>query len=206
MQVQFEPGLVDAILDDVVSRPGSLPLLQFAMREMWARLKTPVMTHAGYYAIGGVDGALAVRAQAIFDAMTKSWKGCVCCRGFPSPVHAPYCTRRRLRGYAPRRKSQTKLGTDAWALAQRLADEDNRLVVTAAPSPGEETAEIVHEALIRNWPTLVDWVNHDRAFQSWLQEFEAATRRMACQPRRRGHAAPRRAAGGRGGLARETRG
>ena len=35
VQVQFEPGLVDAIFDDVVSRPGSLPLLQFAMREMW---------------------------------------------------------------------------------------------------------------------------------------------------------------------------
>ena len=78
--------------------------------------------------------------------------------------------------------SRDELGTDAWALAQRLADEDNRLVVTAAPSPGEETAEIVHEALIRNWPTLVDWVNHDRAFQSWLRNLRPRTHEWRANP------------------------
>ena len=61
-QVGFEPGLVDRILNDVQERPGSLPLLQFALREMWARLKTPLMTHADYDALGGVEGALAQRA------------------------------------------------------------------------------------------------------------------------------------------------
>src|SRR5262249_15847887 len=62
-----------------------------------------------------------------------------------------------------------ELGQDAWGLAQRLAGEDNRLVVTSAPSPGHETAEIVHEALIRNWPQLVDWLRRDRAFHIWLR-------------------------------------
>ena len=62
-----------------------------------------------------------------------------------------------------------ELGPDAWALAQKLADEDNRLVVTAAVTPGQETAEVVHEALIRNWPALADWVNRDRGFQTWLR-------------------------------------
>ena len=63
-----------------------------------------------------------------------------------------------------------ELGPDTWALAQKLADENNRLVVTAAPTPGQETAEVVHEALIRNWPALVDWVNRDRAFISWRNQ------------------------------------
>ena len=40
VNVGFEPGLVDTILDDVERRPGRLPLLQFALREMWGRLKT----------------------------------------------------------------------------------------------------------------------------------------------------------------------
>src|SRR5208283_2638464 len=44
-----------------------------------------------------------------------------------------------------------------------LAGEENRLVVTAAATPGQETVEVAHEALIRNWPALVDWVNRDRA-------------------------------------------
>jgi hypothetical protein len=38
--LEFEPGLVDAILHDVEKRPGSLPLLQFALREMWGRLES----------------------------------------------------------------------------------------------------------------------------------------------------------------------
>jgi energy-coupling factor transporter ATP-binding protein EcfA2 len=37
--VEFEPGLVEAVLDDVERSPGGLPLLQFALREMWKRLK-----------------------------------------------------------------------------------------------------------------------------------------------------------------------
>jgi hypothetical protein len=34
--------------------------------------------------------------------------------------------------------------------------------VTNAPAFSRETAELVHEALIRHWPTLVDWI--DRSF------------------------------------------
>ena len=55
-----------------------------------------------------------------------------------------------------------ELGDDVWSLAQRLAGEGNRLVVTNAPAFSRETAELVHEALIRHWPTLVDWI--DRSF------------------------------------------
>ena len=51
-----------------------------------------------------------------------------------------------------------ELGDNAWSLAQRLAGEDNRLVVTNAPVVSRETAEVVHEALIRHWPTLVGWM------------------------------------------------
>lgn len=43
VQVEFDPGLVDVILNDVEKRSSRLPLLQFALREMWGRLKTPLM-------------------------------------------------------------------------------------------------------------------------------------------------------------------
>src|SRR5215471_8707161 len=69
--VTFESGLVETLLDDVTSRPGSLPLLQFALREMWGHLDKPCMTRADYDAIGGVEGALAQRAQAIYERETK---------------------------------------------------------------------------------------------------------------------------------------
>ncbi len=169
--VTFEPGLAGTILDDVERRPGSLPLLQFALREMWGRLKTPLMTRSDYDAIGGVEGALAKRAQAIFDAATDQGRdeanATLFRRLFTRLVtlgESAEDTRRIAR--------RDELDPDAWALAQRLADEDNRLVVTAASSPGKETVEVVHEALIRNWPALVEWVNRDRAFISWRNQLK----------------------------------
>ena len=75
VHVGFEPGFVDTILDDVEKRPGSLPLLQFALREMWGRLEKRLMTRGDYDAIEGVEGALAQRAQAIFDGRRNSRRG-----------------------------------------------------------------------------------------------------------------------------------
>jgi hypothetical protein len=169
MNVGFEPGLVERILDDVEKRPGGLPLLQFALREMWFHIKVPLMTREDYDTIGGVEGALAQRAQAILDASTDHGQD-----GATAELFRRLFTRLVTLGEGAedtrRIVGRHELGPDTWALAQRLAGEDNRLVVTTLPRAGEETAEVVHEALIRNWPALVDWVQRDRAFQSWLRQ------------------------------------
>ena len=164
--VGFEPGLIDTILDDVERRPGGLPLLQFAQREMWGRLEKPLMTRAAYDIIDGVGGALAKRAQAIFNIATQGGKDepqvVLFRRLFTRLVslgEGAEDTRRTV--------SRQELGSAEWSLAQRLAGEDNRLVVTNAAIPGQETAELVHEALIRNWPELIQWLNSNRAFISW---------------------------------------
>src|SRR5262249_5668238 len=181
INVSFEPGLVETLLDDVASKPGSLPLLQFALREMWGRLDRRCMTRAGYDAIGGVGGALGDRARAIYDALTS--KG--------ADEHAVMLFRRlftRLvtlgEGAEDTRRivERSELGPDAWALAQRLAGEDNRLVITSAPAPDRETVEVVHEALIRHWPLLVEWVNRNRAFQSWLRQLKPRVDEWRAQP------------------------
>jgi WD40 repeat protein len=167
--VKFEGGLVETLLDDVTRRPGSLPLLQFALREMWGRQQKRCITRASYDAIGGVEGALAQRAQAIFEAATAKGEDAKQARLFRrlftrlvTPGEGAEDTRRVV--------GREELGPETWQLAQRLADEGNRLVVTSAPTPDHETAEVVHEALIRNWPTLIDWINRDRAFQLWLRQ------------------------------------
>ena len=57
----FEPGLVDVMLDDVAHEPGALPLLSHALLETWNNRRGRTMTFAGYYAAGGVKGAIATR-------------------------------------------------------------------------------------------------------------------------------------------------
>jgi WD40 repeat protein len=164
--VTFEPGLAGTILDDVERRPGSLPLLQFALREMWGRLKTPLMTRVDYDAIGGVEGALAKRAQTIFEDATNKETDAASVTLFRQ-LFTRLVTLGEGAEDTRRIVTREELGQQEWALAQKLADEDNRLVVTAATTPEQETVEVAHEALIRNWPALVQWVNRDRAFISW---------------------------------------
>jgi WD40 repeat protein/energy-coupling factor transporter ATP-binding protein EcfA2 len=169
--VVFEPGLAGTILDDVERRPGSLPLLQFALREMWGHLKAPLMARADYVAIGGVEGALAKRAQAIFEDATKNETD-VSTAALFRQLFTRLVTLGEGAEDTRRIVAREELGQQEWALAQKLADEDNRLVVTAATTPGQETVEVAHEALIRNWPALADWVNRDRTFISWRNQFK----------------------------------
>ena len=74
VHVGFEPGLVDRILNDVQERPGSLPSSPICVARDVGRLKTPLMTHADYEALGGVERALAQRAQVILDSATDQGK------------------------------------------------------------------------------------------------------------------------------------
>jgi len=136
---------------------------------MWGRQQRKTITRKSYDEIGGVEGALAQRAGTIYDALTANGKD----------MHAAMLFRRlfmRLvtfgEGAEDTRRivGREELDQEEWSLAQRLANEDNRLIVTGALGPGRETAEVVHEALIRNWPNLTEWVNRDREFRSWLQQ------------------------------------
>jgi WD40 repeat protein len=180
VNVSFEPGLVETLVDDVESKPGSLPLLQFALREMWGRQEQRKIAHKGYDDIGGVEGALAQRAETIFAAMTENGANPQMLQAFQrlftrlvTPGEGQEDTRRVV--------DRRELGDDVWSLAQRLASEDNRLVVTNAAF-SRETAEVVHEALIRHWPKLVDWIDRDRVFQSWLRQIRSNVELWSTDP------------------------
>src|SRR4029450_2646230 len=54
-----EPRLVAAMIAEVVDRPGTLPLLQYALTELAERRDDGTLTLAGYRRIGGVSRALA---------------------------------------------------------------------------------------------------------------------------------------------------
>lgn len=174
-------GLVETLLDEVTNRPGSLPLLQFALREMWGLQQDRCITRKIYDAIGGVEGALARRAQAIFDAQTRAGRDDHAVQVFQR-VFLRMVTLGEGAEDTRRVVGRHELGEEGWALAQRLAGEGNRLVVTNAPTAASdqgssevgrgETAEVMHEALIRNWPTLTDWISRDRAFLSWQRQLK----------------------------------
>ncbi|WP_416212377.1 WD40 repeat domain-containing protein [Nostoc sp. DedQUE09] len=157
--VTFQEGLVKRILDDVESEPGNLPLLEFALTELWKRRKGKQLTHAAYEDIGEVKGALARHADKKYGNLTDDEKKKVR-RIFIQLVHPGEGTEdtRRL-------ATKAELGEASWGLVKQLADA--RLVVTSRNPEDQETVEVVHEALIRNWSELRQWMDTDRSFRAW---------------------------------------
>ena len=165
----FEAGLVERLLDDVGEAPGNLPLLEFALTLLWERLDFGWLTHAAYEAIGRVVGALARHADGVVDALGEEDQA-LARRIFTQLVQPGEGTEDTRRVAA-----RADAGEEAWGLVQRLADK--RLVVTARdPLTGDETVEVVHEALIRSWGQLQGWMAEDRQFRTWQERLRVSVR------------------------------
>ncbi|MFW9264866.1 hypothetical protein [Nostoc sp. CALU 546] len=163
--VSFEAGLVKRILDDVEDEPGNLPLLEFALTELWRRRKGKQLTHIAYEEIGEVKGALARHADQNYCKLSETEQKQVR-RIFIQLVRPGEGTEdtRRL-------ATKAELGEASWKLVKQLAD--NRLVVTSQNAANQETVEVVHEALIRNWSELGQWMNADRSFRAWQERLRS---------------------------------
>jgi DNA-binding SARP family transcriptional activator/energy-coupling factor transporter ATP-binding protein EcfA2 len=164
--VAFEAGLVERILDSVGDGSGSLPLLEFTLAALWERQVTGQLTHAVYEAIGQVAGSLAYYAEDVYAGLSQT-EQTETRRIFMQLVRPGQQT-----ADVRRRASRTELGEEHWALARRLADA--RLVMTDQDPTGQETVEIVHEALIMGWDRLQMWLNEDRVFRVWHERLRAA--------------------------------
>ena len=70
----LEKGLVGAISADVAEQPGALPLLQYALTELFERREGRMLTGETYMAIGGVIGALGRRAEEVYGGLAGDGK------------------------------------------------------------------------------------------------------------------------------------
>ena len=165
--VKFEEGLVTRILKDVAGREGNLPLLEFTLEQLWER-QAGRLTHQGYDAIGGVEQALASHADRTMESLTRSERTAAQ-QVFLQLVH-PGEGQEDTRRVAIR----AELGEQSWPLVSRLATA--RLVVTGRDESGEQTVELIHEALIRHWGMLRAWVNEHRAFRIWQDQLRQQVR------------------------------
>lgn len=156
----FEPGLVARITADVADQPGALPLLQYALTELYDQRVDHVMTSDAYDRLGGVTGALTSRAEEIYLRLEQV-EQIEARRVFGRLVslgEGTEDTRRRVR--RAELSSSGPTGTtgrvlDAFGGARLLSF--NRDGATREP-----TVEVAHEALIREWPRLRSWIDEDR--------------------------------------------
>ncbi len=153
----WEPGLPEQILADVSGSPGTLPLLQYALTELFAARTSHQLTHQVYLQNGGVLGALASRAEEAFARLDPSQQA-LARQLFLRMVtvrSAGEATRRRTRLVELNALGDPgEVGTvlDTFGGARLLVfDRD--------PISRSPTAEVAHEALLTSWPRLARWLD-----------------------------------------------
>ncbi|MDJ0729031.1 MAG: caspase family protein [Crocosphaera sp.] len=164
LEVQRE--LVEKILEDV-SGPGSLPLLQYTLTQLWREREFNRLTLAEYIKLGGVKGALKQRADEIYKQLTKIEQTATehIFLELTQLGEGTEDTRRQVLKSDLIKQSSPKLPIET--ALQKLVEA--RLIVTSElQSRDTETiktttvVDVAHEALIRHWPTLRRWVDKNR--------------------------------------------
>ena len=151
--LRVEPSLTDALIVDVLDEPGGLPLLSAALLEQWRDRDGHVMRRAAYERTGGVHGAVGRLAEATYAQLSDSERIAarrILLRLADAGDEGTTFVRRRvaLDELAPERDGHT-----AAALGVLV---DSRLVTA-----DEGAVEVAHEALLREWPRLREWLEED---------------------------------------------
>lgn len=159
---KVQEGLVEVILDDLGSEPGALPLLSHALLETWKRRRGRVLTVSGYTAAGGVRGAIAQTAETVFRQRLSTEQQPIARMIFIklAEMGEDSLDTRRRAAFSELITRATDTSTIDAVLSILT---DARLVTTGTLEPGDtRVVEVAHEALIREWPTLRDWLNQNR--------------------------------------------
>ncbi len=177
------------LLRDARSSPDGLPLLSFVLQELYARRESvdgvQVMTHAQLDALGGLEGAVKERAEAIYQMFVEA---------NPS-VRDPLAQLARALVTLGRGKESPALRRSA-PLALFQADKDGlgklvdalvdgRLLTRTAGDGNGGVVYVTHEALLRKWTALAEAIEANRAFLT----LRAAAATSATDWQERGRAA-----------------
>ncbi|MDQ3296679.1 MAG: protein kinase [Myxococcota bacterium] len=178
----FEDAALPAkMVDEVVDRPGALPLLSFAAAELWDRRDRHFkrITKLAYEQIGGVSGALVQHADGVVDRMT------VVDRKLVRLAFRRLLTAEGARIVHGRSELVAALGGGPAAshIVERLLAA--RLIVSRDDDGGERV-EIIHEALTRTWPRLDAWRQQDASGAKLHEQLVAAARHWAERDRPEG--------------------
>jgi tetratricopeptide (TPR) repeat protein len=168
--VRFESGLVQRVVVDAGAEPGTLPLLQFALAQLWERQTAGLLTHAAYDEIGRLSGAIANRAEAVFRGLSSTQQEVA--RGIlTSLVHLAEDGDAHSRRRLPLTDlySQDRLNTDEGRHVLHVLIEARLLTSGLQQDLCQETVELAHEAVIRRWPRFRQWLQEDGDLLTWRE-------------------------------------
>jgi WD40 repeat protein/class 3 adenylate cyclase len=172
---RFEPGLLAELVTDVSNEPGALPLLQYALTELYERREGSTITAAAYREIGGISGALAGRAEEIYGGLGESAQEAArqLFLRLVTLGEGAEDTRRRVE-----RTELASMEIDQDALEQTIQEFGawRLLSFDRDPRSGTPTLEVAHEALMREWGRFRRWIDSGREQVRLHRRLAAAAR------------------------------
>jgi WD40 repeat protein/energy-coupling factor transporter ATP-binding protein EcfA2 len=173
--LEFEQGVVEDIINDIVGQPGCLPLLQFTLRKLWEQRQNKRITRAAYRRFGNARLFLERSADEFVDSLDKQKAGNgkkellyrILMRvvrpgeNYTASSHRVPRTRLHLLGGKGEVDSLLKEMLRAGLLRMSQGETE-----------AEDQFEVSHETLIRHWPQLVNWIaaeRHDIAMRRKLE-------------------------------------
>lgn len=166
--LEVESNLLAAIVGDVREEPGALPLLQYVLTEVFERREGRMLTLYAYQSSGGALGALARRADELFQGMNNAQKA-VTRQLFLRLVtlgEGTEDTRRRVQWAELMAISGDQGAPDSRNILQHVLDAFGKyrlLSFDRDSQTREPTVEVAHEALIREWQRLREWLSESRS-------------------------------------------
>lgn len=162
----LEEGLTELIVNDLTrngeARSSTLPLLEFALQQLWEKRRDGWLTHDAYQMVGGVTGSLARWADDAYSELSKSDQ-LLAESLLTSLVHLGDeaqglpDTRRR------RRIEELNLSPRASHVLNHFIDR--RLLVSI-----RDNLELIHDTIIREWTRFAKWLDENRNYLTWQQK------------------------------------
>lgn len=188
--LSFEAALPERILDDTGAVPGALPLTAFALAQLYhQRTGEGRLTHAAYERFGGVKGAISERAEDRFRGLDDDAQLAFTCV-FQALVEVDST---EAGWVATRRRTPLdEVAPTPGARSLVAAFTEARLLLMGTGADGAPVVEVAHEALLRNWPRLVDWIQKTGEDLAFLRQLRRAADEWEAQGHRGDLRWPRR--------------
>lgn len=170
--LRIDPDLVTTILADVRDEPGVLPLLQFALRDLFEAERgpdgVPSLTLDGYWRRGGLRQALRRHADQVYASLTSDEQS-MARDVFRALVSLGQADNAPIARRTARLMELPGSPHAVAAVVERLA-QGRLLTLDSAPSAsgvessaeGARTVTLTHDALLEAWPLLADWIAEGR--------------------------------------------
>lgn len=160
--LKLEKGLVSTIIREAGNQPGTLPLLQYALSELFEKREGRTLTNKAYREIGGVLGALGRSAEAIYSSLDEEGKSAAR-QLFLRLVTLGEGTEDTRRRVLRAELEDLSMVHSPWSIVIDIFGKARLLTFDHDPITRGATAEVAHEALLREWSRLRGWLDESRA-------------------------------------------